>query len=109
MTNEHSHLIKHNPNEHIWATDVSKNVRREMKFHFPKKKAQVKLGSSRNSIHVVLCGDWTPEEIADVKKLVSKFQHGHFDGMTDCYEYSKSDFNRVYGGISCVFVEKEWV
>lgn len=41
-------------------------------------------GSSLN----VYVTDLKPELAELVGKLVKRYQYGHFDGMTDCYEYS---------------------
>lgn len=47
-----------------------------------------------NSVHI----SWNLGPTSDeVDKLVSKFQYGHFDGMTDMYEYSndRKDINQA--------------
>jgi hypothetical protein len=35
--------------------------------------------------------DARPELMALVQKLCRRYQEGHFDGMTDCYEYSNTN------------------
>jgi hypothetical protein len=35
----------------------------------------------------------TPEERNELESFCNKYQYGHFDGMTDCYEYSNTNEN----------------
>lgn len=46
---------------------------------------------SMGSSITVVCRNVTPEERKQVSALVRKYQYGHFDGMTDSYEYSNRD------------------
>jgi len=98
----------------------AKNIRNDLKKHFPGIKFSVK-GSSfsgGNSINV----DWVDGPTNDeVNELIKKYQKGSFNGMEDIYEYDSSCFNVVFGGAKYVMgqrsiskeviikVAKEWV
>ena len=60
-------------------------IRKELKHYFPTIKFSVR--SDYNSINVDY-GNGPTEEM--VKSIVGKYEMGHFDGMTDCYNYSNS-------------------
>jgi hypothetical protein len=51
------------------------------------------------AIDVVLSDD---ADKAAAKKIMAKYQAGHFDGMTDCYEYDPSAWGSVFGDVRYV-------
>lgn len=62
-------------------------VRNDLKVAFPSVKFSVtsKGFSGGDSVHI----SWADGPCASkVKTLISKYQYGHFDGMTDMYEFS---------------------
>lgn len=63
-------------------------IKAELKAAFPGVKFSCRESRGTGSAVYV---DWTdgPFE-SDVKDVVYKYQAGHFDGMTDCYEYGNS-------------------
>ena len=69
------------------AALAAKAIRMELKKSFPKTKFSVysKNYSGGNSVHVSWKGG--PRE-STIDKIINKYQYGHFDGMTDCYEFS---------------------
>lgn len=71
------------------VAQAAKAIRRELKKAFPKTKFSVtsKSYSMGNSVQV----DWTdgPDTEA-VNSIIKKYQYGHFDGMTDSYEFSNN-------------------
>jgi|GEM_PF-1316993 len=72
--------------DHVKA---AKMIRQELKKAFPSTKFSVtsSLFSMGNSVSI----SWTNgPTTASVKAITDKYQYGHFDGMTDCYEYSNS-------------------
>lgn len=83
------------------TAECSKAIREELKKEFPgvKFKVNSESGSAIN-IHYV---DGPSYELVD--KIVSKYEMGHFDGMTDMYEYdnSREDIPQV----SYVFTTRE--
>jgi hypothetical protein len=62
--------------------------------------------SGGNSIRVRIQQDVLPETRKQVEQFCGRFQAGHFDGMTDCYEFSnaRSDVPQV----RFVFVEVDY-
>ena len=67
----------------------AKEIRKDLKKVFPKIKFGVTSAvfSMGNSVDV----RWTDGPTRDqVEGVIKKYQYGHFDGMTDYYEYSNS-------------------
>lgn len=65
----------------------AKEIRKILKKEFPNTKFSVRADSfsGGNSVNIY----WTDGPTSNkVDEFVKKFQYGHFDGMTDCYEYS---------------------
>jgi hypothetical protein len=63
-------------------------IRQELKEKYPGVKFSVtsETFSMGNSVSV----DWTDgPEYEEIETIVEGYQYGHFDGMTDCYEYKK--------------------
>lgn len=86
---------------------AAKNIRLELKAAYPATKFSVttKRFSMGNSIDV----RWTDgPTVEQVNKIARKYQYGEFDGMTDCYNYSRSDFNEQHGGAKYVQVTREY-
>lgn len=66
---------------------ASKMMKAELKNAFPETKFSVRV-EHYTSINV----NWTDGPTANaVEEIIKKFQYGHFDGMTDSYEYSNSN------------------
>lgn len=66
---------------------AAKMIRAELKAAFPniKFKVQSESYSMGNSVNVY----WTDGvPAAEVNTIIKKYQEGHFDGMTDSYEFS---------------------
>lgn len=81
--------------------EVAKNVRLHLKHVFPKVKFSVK--SDFNSINV----EWTdgPTD-KEVSAVVSLFKMPCKFGADDYYDYSLTEFNRVYGGVRYLFTKR---
>lgn len=100
------------------AALAAKNLRRELKQHFPKHKFRIKSqnysgGSSINASLVLYESDgYTAENARRLEReadaLTKKYEYGSFDGMTDSYDYKDDplsrDFCDTFGGASYVFV-----
>lgn len=72
------------------VAQCAKWVRMELKNKYPDIKFRVISSSFANGDSVdVGYTDGVPVEQVD--KLLAKYEYGHFDGMTDCYEYSNSN------------------
>lgn len=68
---------------------VAALIKKELKAYGIKCKAKSSSFSMGNSVHVKVY-DQTPETMAKIESAFSKYQYGHFDGMTDMYEYSNT-------------------
>jgi hypothetical protein len=63
--------------------------------------------SMMNAVDVYLT-DADPATVQKVEEYVDQFQYGHFDGMTDCYEYSnkRDDLPQVkYTHVSVTYTD----
>lgn len=86
-------------------TTAAKNVRFELKKAFPGVKFQVK--TSRYSGGDSLRASWIDgPSTKQVDAIIQKYSAGHFDGMTDYYEYGNDVFNEIFGGCKYVFAER---
>jgi len=77
------------------AAQTAKNIKNILIKKYPEIKFSVTSEnfSMGNSVNVSWM-DGMPE--SDIEGFLSQFQYGHFDGMTDCYEYSNSrDFSQA--------------
>ena len=43
-----------------------------------------------SSVTIDLLECYAPWTVKEIKAYCNQFQYGHFDGMTDCYEYSNN-------------------
>lgn len=85
---------------------AAKNIRRELKAAFPGIKFSVtsESYSMGDSIRV----RWTDGPTGEaVESIVNKYQAGNFDGMTDSYTYSSSEFNKNHGEAKYVFANRD--
>ncbi len=78
------------------AKETSKQIRKELKSNFPKVKFSVRT-KSYNTCDIDWVDGPTQNEVNDI---VRKYQLGHFNGMTDSYEYD----NRNEDLAQCRFV-----
>lgn len=65
-------------------------IRKELKANFPKTKFEVRSSSFAGGDAVDIRYTDGPT-YTDVNTLVSKYQYGSFDGMTDMYEYDNTN------------------
>lgn len=91
-----------NKSEH--AT-VAANIRKELKAAFPGVKFCVKAKSYSGGSSVTV--SWDKEAVkfqpSDVQEITNKYKAGHFDGMTDSYNYESTAHTKVFGSVSYVF------
>lgn len=66
-------------------------IRAELKAQGIKARVSSRSFSMGNSVDVKIMQDLTPAGLKAVEAFVCRYQYGHFDGMTDCYEYSNRD------------------
>lgn len=86
------------------AVEVAKNMRKDVKKHFPGVKFSVRK-SSHNCINISWTDGPTQEE-AD--QVLQRYQEGNFNGYTDSYDFSRSPFNHVFGGVMYVFTNRDY-
>ncbi len=89
------------------AAYTAKIIRAELKDRFPNTKFRVVSDtySMGDSVDVTYERSATAPDLKEVEAVVKKYQAGHFDGMTDCYEYS----NRTTGPtVKWVSVNRTW-
>ncbi|MFT2794021.1 LPD29 domain-containing protein [Serratia sp. T13T92] len=86
------------------VAQVTANIRKELKAAYPGVKFSVRVRHT-DSVTVI----WTdgPKE-DDIKTIVGKYRVGHFNSMEDIYEYCETPFNKVYGGVSYLFTNREF-
>lgn len=81
---------KENPSDHAKG---AANLKADLEKNFPGVKFSVRSDTfaGGNAIRV----SWTdgPTE-KDVQEIADQYQHGWFDGMTDCYNYTSGDYSR---------------
>ncbi|MEX6285660.1 LPD29 domain-containing protein [Providencia hangzhouensis] len=101
---EYSHLTKITSNSDKEIKIVGKNIRAELKKHFPKTKFSVRK-QYYSTYHV----SWTDGPTVDeVESIINKYETSRFDSYTD-YHYSESSpFNVVYGGADYVFTHRQY-
>ncbi|ENU1229026.1 LPD29 domain-containing protein [Providencia rettgeri] len=101
---EYSHLTQITSNSDKKVKIVGKNIRAELKKHFPKTKFSVRK-QYYSSYHV----NWTDGPTVDeVESIINKYETSRFDSYTD-YHYSEtSPFNVVYGDADYVFTHRDY-
>ncbi len=82
------------------------NIRRELKYNFPKTRFSVKSSSySGGSSIKVYWVDGENSKLID--SIIDKYQYGHFDGMIDSYENTKN-FNSEFGEAKYIFSNRNY-
>lgn len=81
---------------------VAINIRKELKAWF--KNVKFSVTSNFDSVYVECPNEFTKEQKKSIEKFLGKWLSGDFDGMSDCYIYNRSNFNKIYG--SCKYI---WV
>lgn len=76
---------------------AAKLIRAKLKQHSIKASVRSKSYAGGNSVDVNIEQDILPATKREIESFCNRFQMGHFDGMTDCYEYSNrsDDFPQV--------------
>lgn len=88
-------------NAHLVPGDtVEKNIRRALKQAFPGVKFSV-----RKRHHGSTDISWEDDAVDPrrVHEVVDRFKAGNFDGMTDCYSYSRSPWTAAFGSHEYIF------
>ena len=88
-------------------TVAAKNLRTELKRAFPSVAFSVRTSrySGGDSIRISWTDGPTREQ---VECIANKYAGGHFDGMTDSYEYKRSPWTEVFGDARYVFCDRDY-
>lgn len=101
---EYSHLTQITSNSDNEVKIVGKNIRAELKKHFPKTKFSVRK-QYYSSYHI----SWTDGPTVDeVESIINKYEISRFDSYTDYHYSDSSPFNMVYGGADYVFTHRDY-
>lgn len=84
--------------------DPAKNLRAALKRAFPGVKFSV-----RRPQYYSIDVRWTdgPTKTA-VSEIADRFEAGHFDGMTDCYEYNRAPWSETFGSVRYVNCHRDY-
>lgn len=102
---DHPHLLQSDKGGSL--TQAAKNIRIELRRAYPGVKFSVTTErySGGNSCNI----DWTDGPNAEqVEKITNKYSGGHFDGMTDSYEHSRSPWVDVFGQAKYVHCNRHY-
>jgi hypothetical protein len=81
---------KEDPNS--WAKGAA-NLKGDLSKAFPGIRFAVRSETFANGTAIRVSWDNGPTT-AEVDQIANQYQHGSFDGMTDCYNYSKGDYSK---------------
>jgi hypothetical protein len=85
---------------------ATKNIRRELDNEFPGHKFSITSETFAGGDAIdVRWEDGVTEP--EVREIIGKYQEGHFDGMTDMYNYSYNPFNDLFGGAKYVHANRK--
>lgn len=101
---QYAHLTKITSSKDNEFKITGKNIRAELKKHFPKNKFSVRM-SDYNCYRVSWVDGATIDE---VDSILSKFKCGCFDAYTDYHYTEDSPFNVVYGGVEFLFTSRQY-
>lgn len=91
-------------NRHAGAVQAAKNVRLELKRAGIKPRS---VRSDHNSMTIYLAAGTSDEQRRQAEAIANRHKAGHFDGMTDCYEYERNAWGDAFGSAKFVFVERD--
>jgi hypothetical protein len=87
---------------------AARNIRKELKKAFPGVKFSVRSHgySGGNDIRI----EWADgPTLKAVKEITNKYQEGHFDEMTDSYNYDRQNvWTEVFGGTKYIFTNRKY-
>lgn len=86
---------------------AARNIRAQLRARWPDVKFSVRTSrySGGNSIDVSWIDGPTDDQVS---AIANRYQAGHFDGMTDCYEYASSAWTDAFGAARFVFTRREY-
>lgn len=99
---KYAHLTQYNKMQDNEVKIVGKNIRADLKKHFPKTKFSVRMRH-----YTAYYVSWTDGPTSEqIESLLNKYKTGCFDAYQD-YHYSEdTPFTAVYGGIDYIFTHR---
>ena len=106
LRSEHPELLT--PSDELYSLNcAAKNIRIELKAAFPGHKFSVRIESYSMGNNITV--KWVDGPAAErVDAIINRYQQGHFDGMTDCYEYSNNLWTDSFGGSLYVHSSRDY-
>lgn len=98
---EFSHLTQYGA--YAKDTDIAKNIRADLKNHFPGVKFSVRK-DHYNCISVTWDNGPTDKQ---VNEITGKYKCGTFDSMTDCSGWDNTPFDQVFGAVRYLHTHRE--
>ena len=89
------------------GAEVADNMRKELRQLWPSVKFSVRYKSFSGGDEIFVKYEDGPR-VEDVKGVVNKYQDHDADESGDYWDYMPSAFNRVFGGVSFVMVERNF-
>lgn len=87
---------------------VGQNIRALLKAAGIRASVTKSTGSMCSSYRVHLPATATDAQLSEAKAIGARFEAGHFDGMTDSYEYRRTAWGDAFGSVRYVFVDRAW-
>lgn len=86
---------------------AAKNLRAQLRARWPGVKFSVR--TDRYAGGSSLDVRWTDGPTVDqVDAIAKRYRAGSFDGMTDCYEFSRNAWNEAFGAAMYVFTQRDY-
>lgn len=99
---EYSYLTR-NPRT---SREITDNLRKELKKNYPSIKFAVRYKSFSGGDEMTV--KWTDGPTRkQVEQIANKYQHSHADHSGDYWDYNPNEFNKLFGGVKFVMVERE--
>lgn len=100
---EYAHLQQSNGKYGNGSKLVAVNIRTELKAVFPSIRFSVRM-DGYNCVNI----SWEDGPKKDeVEEVISKYKEGYFNSMEDIYEYDRSPWTEVFGGVKYLFTTRE--
>ena len=88
------------------SREITDNLRQELKKNYPGVKFAVRYKSFSGGDEITV--KWTDGPTRkQVEQIANKYQHSHADHSGDYWDYDPNEFNKLFGGVKFVMVERE--
>lgn len=93
--------------ENARGAEVAANLRKELKNTFPRVAFSVRYKSFSGGDEISVKYNDGPR-VEDVMRIAGKYQDHSADDSGDYWDYTPDAFNKIFGGVSFVFVERDF-